>query len=330
MPVIALRDIESSIKDQGELLDIIDGLRSQELNSYISLPQLVVCGDQFAGKRSVLEGPDQAHLTLVDLPGLFHAESKQQSAQDVDLVLSLARDYFAIPVLMDREIRILTQFQVRSPRYICYRVVAMDGSYPNHTGLRARAQWTYPTVDSVTRHPCWAPSSSPWISLLSSWASALRRAKYFTRKCRASRVSIMVIDMEAVGKAYIDAYQFALAYNLRNPWLYQGEVLCFNTIPELCLLAEIPAQRSVPESASGLRLKVPEELLTEAISSYSKRLSPMKGEAHDEMVRDCEAVSRWLFDAIWARSIFEPQAKMGRIMQSFVNDWISRTLSMLR
>ncbi|KAK0930060.1 hypothetical protein LTR29_016809 [Friedmanniomyces endolithicus] len=44
------------IKDQCELLDIIDGLRSQGLNSYISLPQLVVCGDQSAGKSSVLEG----------------------------------------------------------------------------------------------------------------------------------------------------------------------------------------------------------------------------------------------------------------------------------
>lgn len=176
-------------KDQGQLLDIIDGLRSQGLNSYVSLPQLVVCGDQSAGKSSVLEaisgiafptkdnlctrfatevvlrrdtknsvdvtilpdgdrsdeekeelrrfqapsttledfhtlldmakgkmglhrdtkafskdilrvelsGPDQPHLTLVDLPGLIHAESKQQSAQDVELVKSLVRDYIANP-----------------------------------------------------------------------------------------------------------------------------------------------------------------------------------------------------------------------------------------
>ncbi|KAK3669799.1 hypothetical protein LTR78_010316 [Recurvomyces mirabilis] len=176
-------------QDQGELLDIIDGLRSQGLNIYISLPQLVVCGDQSAGKSSVLEGisgvafptkdnlctrfatevvlrrdaksrvhvtilpdgdrtddekeqlrgfkaptasleelpglvemakdtmglnrdgkafskdilrielsgPDQPHLTLVDLPGLIHAESKQQSAEDLDLVLSLVRGYIANP-----------------------------------------------------------------------------------------------------------------------------------------------------------------------------------------------------------------------------------------
>ena len=181
--------LQNHLKDQGELLDIIDGLRSQGLNSYISLPQLVVCGDQSAGKSSVLEGisgvafptkdnlctrfatevvlrrdakshvqvtilpdgdrpneekeelrgftaptnsledlsdlvelakdkmglnrngnafskdilrielsgPHQPHLTLVDLPGLIHAESKQQSAQDVELVSSLVRDYIANP-----------------------------------------------------------------------------------------------------------------------------------------------------------------------------------------------------------------------------------------
>lgn len=175
--------------DQGKLLDIIDSLRSQGLSSYISLPQLVVCGDQSSGKSSVLEaisgvsfptkdnlctrfatevilrrdaktsvhvtilpdgdrpkeereelqrfeaptatlddlpdlvenakekmgltrgtmafskdilrmevlGPKQPHLTLVDLPGLIHAESKLQSSQDVELVTSMVRGYMANP-----------------------------------------------------------------------------------------------------------------------------------------------------------------------------------------------------------------------------------------
>ncbi|KAL9099779.1 MAG: hypothetical protein Q9163_004766 [Psora crenata] len=174
-------------KDHGELLDIIDLLRSQGISHYVRLPQLIVCGDQSSGKSSVLEavsgvrfptkenlctrfatelvlrrdsttaatvaiipgtertdedreklkrfkvpsveidefpnlieeakeamglgsgansftndvlrvelsGPEQPHLTLVDLPGLIHAESKHQSAEDVQLVSSLVRSYMA-------------------------------------------------------------------------------------------------------------------------------------------------------------------------------------------------------------------------------------------
>lgn len=174
-------------KDHGRLLDVIDLLRSQGINHYVRLPQLIVCGDQSSGKSSVLEavsgvrfptkenlctrfatelvlrrdsvatatvaivpstqrsdkekekflafqaptvrvdnfpslidaakeamglgsgakafsddvlrveisGPAQPHLTLVDLPGLIHAEGKQQSAEDVQLVSSLVRSYMA-------------------------------------------------------------------------------------------------------------------------------------------------------------------------------------------------------------------------------------------
>ncbi|KUI71001.1 Interferon-induced GTP-binding protein Mx [Cytospora mali] len=42
-------------KDQLDLLDSIDELRSQGINQYVSLPQIIVCGDQSAGKSSVLE-----------------------------------------------------------------------------------------------------------------------------------------------------------------------------------------------------------------------------------------------------------------------------------
>ena len=42
-------------KDHGELLDVIDILRSQGINRYIPLTQLIVCGDQSSGKSAVLE-----------------------------------------------------------------------------------------------------------------------------------------------------------------------------------------------------------------------------------------------------------------------------------
>lgn len=42
-------------RDQLDLLDSVDRLRSQGINKYVSLPQIIVCGDQSAGKSSVLE-----------------------------------------------------------------------------------------------------------------------------------------------------------------------------------------------------------------------------------------------------------------------------------
>lgn len=42
-------------KDHGDLLNIIDELRSQGTGHYIDLLQVIVCGDQSSGKSSVLE-----------------------------------------------------------------------------------------------------------------------------------------------------------------------------------------------------------------------------------------------------------------------------------
>ncbi|CAG9975170.1 unnamed protein product [Clonostachys byssicola] len=46
-------DLQS--KEHRDLLDIIDQLRSQGINRYVDLPEIIVCGDQSAGKSSVLE-----------------------------------------------------------------------------------------------------------------------------------------------------------------------------------------------------------------------------------------------------------------------------------
>ncbi|KAI4161555.1 MAG: hypothetical protein L6R39_000045 [Caloplaca ligustica] len=43
--------------------------------------------------RVELSGPRQAHLTLVDLPGLFHSGNKQQSSDEAKLVKSLVQRY---------------------------------------------------------------------------------------------------------------------------------------------------------------------------------------------------------------------------------------------
>ncbi|KAJ5388914.1 hypothetical protein N7509_011455 [Penicillium cosmopolitanum] len=124
-------------QEQLDLLDSIDTLRSQGISLNVSLPQIIVCGDELFGKSSVLEtisvslfpeaeqhslgsfcgnghinlrrkfsnyllgvevsGPDRPHLTIADLQGLFHSETRQQSAADVQLVQDVIQSYMKEP-----------------------------------------------------------------------------------------------------------------------------------------------------------------------------------------------------------------------------------------
>lgn len=197
-------------EDQIDLLDSIDCLRSQGISHYVSLPQIIVCGDQSSGKSSVLEaisgvsfpiksnlctrfptelilrktshigvsvsivphhsrseseqlslgsfhekldgfdglpilienakaamgisthgrafskdllrievsGPDRPQLTIVDLPGLIHSETKQQSASDVELVQNIVQTY------------------MKEPRSVILAVVSAKNDYANQIVLK--------------------------------------------------------------------------------------------------------------------------------------------------------------------------------------------------
>ncbi|RDH26526.1 hypothetical protein BDQ94DRAFT_177479 [Aspergillus welwitschiae] len=81
----------------------------EELDGFDELPQLVdnaktEMGISTHGKaisndllRIEVSGPDRPHLTIVDLPGLVHSETKHQSAPDVQLVQEVVQSYMKQP-----------------------------------------------------------------------------------------------------------------------------------------------------------------------------------------------------------------------------------------
>lgn len=68
--------------------------------------------------RVEISGPSQPQLTIVDLPGLIHSESKSQTAQDVDLVTVLVKSY------------------MKSPRSIILAVVSAKNDFANQIVLK--------------------------------------------------------------------------------------------------------------------------------------------------------------------------------------------------
>ena len=76
--------------DQLKLLDEIDNLRSQGISHYVSLPQLIVCGDQSSGKSSCLEAISGISFPTKDnLCTRFATEVILRRAQDVSVVVSI-------------------------------------------------------------------------------------------------------------------------------------------------------------------------------------------------------------------------------------------------
>ncbi|PLB48781.1 dynamin family protein [Aspergillus steynii IBT 23096] len=71
----------------------------EQLDDFEGLPALIdnvkaAMGITTYGKIS---GPDRPHLTIVDLPGLIHSETKQQSASNIQLVQDVVQTYINKP-----------------------------------------------------------------------------------------------------------------------------------------------------------------------------------------------------------------------------------------
>jgi len=93
-----------SMEDQGRLLQFGATLATHDDFPVLFDKAKEAMGLSDSGKafskdilRVEIRGPTQPQLTLVDLPGLIHSETKSQTTQDVELVTKLVEEYMAYP-----------------------------------------------------------------------------------------------------------------------------------------------------------------------------------------------------------------------------------------
>jgi hypothetical protein len=113
-------DIEQrSLSDFCEQLDSFEGLPIL-IEKAKGAMGITTHGKAFSNDilRIEVSGPDRPHLTIVDLPGLIHSETKQQSAMDVQLVQDVVQSF------------------MQEPRSIIHAVVSAKNDFANQIVLK--------------------------------------------------------------------------------------------------------------------------------------------------------------------------------------------------
>jgi hypothetical protein len=102
-----MSSVELQSEQHRQLLDIIDRLRSKGISKYVDLPEIVVCGDQSAGKSSVLEAiSGMSFPTKDNLCTRFATELVLRRAQNETVKISIT----AGPNRTERERQRLSEF----------------------------------------------------------------------------------------------------------------------------------------------------------------------------------------------------------------------------
>jgi hypothetical protein len=102
-----------------EKLDGFDGL-GQVIENAKSAMGVSAYGKAFCKDllRVEITGPDRPHLTIVDLPGLIHSETKNQTASDVELIQEVVQAY------------------MKEPRSVILAVVSAKNDFANQVVLK--------------------------------------------------------------------------------------------------------------------------------------------------------------------------------------------------
>lgn len=128
---------DQNIEDFSKLPALIDSAKAKMLSSSSS-----------AFSRDVLSieisGPNRPQLTIVDLPGLIHSESKAQTRADIELVSELCSTY------------------ISNPRTIILAVVTAKNDYANQIILKRARDWDHNgnrTLGIITKPDTLSPGS---------------------------------------------------------------------------------------------------------------------------------------------------------------------------
>lgn len=86
--------IKFQTKDHEDILDVLDQLGSEGINNYVTLPQLIVCGDQSSGKSSVLEAISGLKFPAEDgACTRFATELILQRADQIGITVTIQPDH---------------------------------------------------------------------------------------------------------------------------------------------------------------------------------------------------------------------------------------------
>lgn len=129
-----------------------------------------------------IAGPDRPQLTLVDLPGLIHAENKTQTADDVQVVSDLVQEYISNPRTII--LAVVSAKNDYANQIILKRAREVDTKGIRTLGIITKPDFLYQGSESETAFISLAKNEDIYFTL--GW-HVLKNLGYDERKCTFSQ-----------------------------------------------------------------------------------------------------------------------------------------------